>query len=488
MKVFIASFMSETNSFSPIPAGESAFAGGMYFGDATKNSRNIASIPLHVWRDEVEADGGEIVESICAYAGAVGLVSKSFYEKTRDHLLADLTATAPFDIVLLHLHGSMVAHGYDDCEGDIIEKVREIVGGKCIIGVELDLHCALSLSMTDNSDIIITYKENPHIDIEARAKELYPLCKATALGEIKPVMNIQETHVIGTWNSQVEPLASIVRDAKDCEKQEDVLSVSFAHCFAMCDVADSGGKIIAITDDDEEKAERIAKEFAKKIWDARHTAVWTAEEIDKTMSDVLASPNQCIILSDYCDNAGGGAPSDSTFVLQRILDDKISDIANGLYWDPVAVEFCMDAGEGATLDLRIGGKACRQSGDPVDVTVKVMGIIKNASQPFGDASAVLIGDAVWVQAANNVDIVLSSLRQQVFDPELFTQFGIDLSSKKLIIVKSAIHFRAGFSSIASEIRYIRTEGLLGIHYAKIPFKKYIKNYWPKSENLEFNNA
>ena len=105
----------------------------------------------------------------------------------------------PLDGVLLGLHGAMVADGYDDVEGDVIERVRAIVGPNCVIGVELDLHCHLTVKRVRLSDIIILYKEFPHTDVAERAEELVTLVLKTIRGQVKPVMSLYDCRQIGSY-------------------------------------------------------------------------------------------------------------------------------------------------------------------------------------------------------------------------------------------------------------------------------------------------
>jgi microcystin degradation protein MlrC len=85
----------------------------------------------------------------------------------------------PVDAVLLPLHGAMVADGVDagsivdDAEGDVIARVRALVGPDVVIGVHIDLHCHLTQTMLDGSDVIVIYKEYPHTDMADRAHDLY---------------------------------------------------------------------------------------------------------------------------------------------------------------------------------------------------------------------------------------------------------------------------------------------------------------------------
>ena len=146
MKLFMGTLATETNTFSPIPTGRTAFMEERtwFRSDGSRHPPEIGNIPLIAWRRLGEADGHEIVESICTFAQPGGTTVRAVYEELRDMLLADLLAAMPVDVVLLFMHGAMVADGYDDCEGDTLARVRQIVGPDAVIGIELDLHCHLT--------------------------------------------------------------------------------------------------------------------------------------------------------------------------------------------------------------------------------------------------------------------------------------------------------------------------------------------------------
>src|SRR5215470_15818921 len=176
MKVFIAGLDTETNTFAPIPTGRRAFAEGFIaHGDATRLPENYCSAQLHVWRRRAEARGWQVAESLCAFAEPGGTIVRPVYEELRDEILRDLERAMPIDMVILALHGAMVAESYDDCEGDILGRIRAIVGDSVPIGAELDLHCHITPAMCRNADILVAYKEYPHIDIPARAEDLFTL-------------------------------------------------------------------------------------------------------------------------------------------------------------------------------------------------------------------------------------------------------------------------------------------------------------------------
>ncbi len=482
MRIFIAAVVTETNTFSPIPTGEQSYAERLLRrGDATRLTPTGGNVPLIEWRKRGEAEGHEIVESLCAYAAPAGRTLKPAYEKFKAAILEDLRAAMPIDAVLLFMHGAMVAQGYDDCEGDMAAAVRDVVGSNTPIGMELDLHCHLTETMRKACTVIITYKEYPHIDGAERAHEVYALTLAAARGEIRPVMAFADCRMIDMWRTPVEPMKSFVARMAACEGKDGVLSVSFGHGFPWGDVADVGAKMIVITDGDAGKAQRLAAQFAREIFalrDATHTA---HDTVDAAIDAALAAAPGPVVLAEVADNAGGGAPSDSTFVLRRLVDRGVRDAVIGYFWDPIAVRFCAEAGEGAELELRIGGKCGPVSGDPVDLRVRVRRVADGHTQTGLSGGISQIGQAIWV-AADGIDIVLNTTRTQVFHPDGFTKLGIDLASKRIIVVKSTQHFYAGFAPIASDVRYVATAGSIAPNFESIPYTKLTKPYWPKVAN------
>ena len=478
MKLFIAGLDTETNTFSPMQTGLEAFRENLIaYGDGTSKPLNCCSSQMLVWRNAAEERAWEVVESLCAVAEPGGKTTRAVYESFRATILSDLKAAMPVDAVLLALHGACVADGYDDVEGDLLEHVRRLVGPNVPIAAELDLHCHITERMLANATMIATYKEYPHTDIEEVAGQLFRLMERTLAGEVRPRMGVYDCRMISTFHPHRSPLRGIVDRMKAVEGQEGILSVSFGHGFPWGDVEDVGAKMLVVTDDDAEKAARTAEAFGREIFDAREEMRGTYLSIDAALDRAVAATNGPIVLADVSDNAGGGAPGDSTFVLRRIIERGIEDVATCLYWDPIAVRMCREAGEGATLPLRIGGKVGPASGDPLDLTVTIRRIASDITQHFGP-TPLSIGDAVWV-SAGSIDIVLNTVRTQTFHPECMTALGLNPAQKKIVVVKSSNHFRAGFEPIASEILYVGAPGALRPSFEELPFTKLKQPYWPK---------
>jgi len=478
MRIFFANLATETNTFSPIPTGHAAFTEVGYFRrDASLAPANHGSVALIEWRRLAEAEGHEVVESVCAFAQPAGTTLRGVYEALRDDILSDLRAAMPVDVVLMKMHGAMVADGYDDCEGDTLARIRAIVGTAAVIGCELDLHCHLTEEMRSAADAIITSKEYPHIDVAARARELYALCLATRRGDVRPAMAYHDCRMISMWRTTVEPMKSIVARMQAMEGRDGVLSISFGHGFPWGDVPEVGAKMVVITDGDMAKAERIAAEFASELWRLREECFPRHDRIDAGIDAALAVEGP-VVLADVADNAGGGAPSDNTAILARLVARGVTGVVTGCYWDPIAVQFCIEAGEGATFDLRIGGKCGIASGQPVDLHVTVKAIRRAHTQRGLAGGRASLGDSVWVRA-DGIDLVLNSHRSQVFNPDAFTGLGLTLADKRIVVVKSTQHFHAGFAPVAREIRYVAAPGAIGPDFAAIPYTRRTRPYWPR---------
>lgn len=489
MKFFIAQLATETNTFAATPTGRGGFEEcGIYDGDASRKAPDGTGAVMHAYRAMMEADGHQVVEGLCALAEPSGRTVRAVYEELRDRLLAGLRAALPVDAVQLMLHGAMVADGYDDCEGDVLERVRAIVGPDVPVGAELDLHCHFTERMRVSADAIVAFKEYPHTDIAERGRELYRILADTHAGRVRPRTAVFDCRMVGNWPTTREPMQGFVRRMQSFEGQGGVLSVSLGHGFAWGDVREAGARLWVVTDNDMARGAVLAEQLAREFWDLRMLTSRNVLALDAALDEAVglagavASGQETgpVVLADVADNPGGGAPGDSTFILRRLLERGIGNAAIGAFWDLGAIHLCKEAGAGATLDLRIGGKCGPASGQPLDVRVTVRAVLDHHSQ-----SAVAIGGrtqlgaSVWLEGPNGVHIVLASVRGQVFSPEAFTGLGLTLHDKQLVVVKSAIHFHAEFAPVARSLIYVSTPGAIAPDCAAIPYQVRDLDYWPR---------
>jgi microcystin degradation protein MlrC len=482
MRVFSASLATEINTFSPIPTDLSSFKEDFYYPPGTHPAEaHLFSAPLVVARRRAEADGFTLIEGTCTSTQPAGMVSRDAYETLRDEILGQLRAALPVDAVILGLHGAMVAHGYDDCEGDLLARVRAIVGREAVVGAELDPHCHMTDAKVANTDILICFKEFPHTDFTERAEELVTLCLAAARRRIRPVMSVYDCRMIASFPTSRQPMRGFVDKIKSLEGREGVLSISVAHCFPYADVPEVGAKLVVVTDNRPDVGARLAKSLGEELFAMRGKTAPPFEAPDAAITRALANNRrQPVVMADPSDNPGGGAPGDSTVILRRLIERNVEGAAVGPLWDPIAVRFCFAAGEGAKLQLRFGGKTAATSGQPIDAEVTVVKLVRNATQTFA-GSIVSMGDCAAVRLGG-IEVVLISDRTQGFGPDLFGNCGIDPATRRILVVKSTNHFHAGFAPIAADVLYVDSEGPIPRDMRKVPYTRVRRPIWPLDEN------
>jgi microcystin degradation protein MlrC len=483
MRLFYAALALEANTFLPVPTSYRAFVEKLYCppGEHPEKAGHQTGAIATV-RARAKHDGFELIEGSCYAAQPGGSASRAGYERMRDEILGQLKAALPVDGAVFNLHGAMVAHGYDDCEGDFLEHVRALVGPKAVIGVELDPHCHLTKKRCGLADVIVLFKEYPHTDFVERGEEMIDLTLRAIRGEIKPVKSLFDCRVIASFPTTIQPMRGLVDKIKALEGKEHVLSVSIAHCFPYGDVPECSARVLVLTDNAKPHGDRLAEEIGHELIAFREQAAPPPYTVDGAIDFALAQPGGPIVIADTTDNAGGGAPSDNTTFIHRLIARGVQGAAVAPIWDPIAVRLAFDAGEGAKLPFRFGGKIAKASGPPVDADVEVVRCVPNAFQSFSGA-VVGIGDAASIRMGG-VEAVLISTRSQGMGIDLFANLGIDPKSRKMLVVKSNQHFHASFSQIAAQVIYAEGDGPLPRDYRKLPWQKVQRPIWPLDATTE----
>ncbi|MEW9921399.1 MlrC C-terminal domain-containing protein [Marimonas sp. MJW-29] len=238
--------------------------------------------------------------------------------------------------------------------------------------------------------------------------------------------------------------------------------------------------MFAIADGDARVAQEAAERVGMRLQERREALRISWPDIPTALTRAETARARPVVLADMGDNAGGGAPADSTFFLQEILKRGMTEIAHGIFWDPVLVTKCQDDGVGARMRVRLGGKICAEFGKPVDLDVTVRAIRENMTQMLVETE-MPFGTGVWLDA-DGVHLVVSSLRTQNFSPSVYTDLGIDISQMRALIPKSTNHFYQNFERISSRVIHVRSPGTVTPDMTIIPFTKRDGNYWPKVEN------
>lgn len=480
MRLFTAVLGTETNTFAPLPTGLAEFEKiEPTPGGPPDEVRHFFGQIVRAARERAARDGHEVLVGRGGFATPGGLTTRLAYETLRDNLLADLRAALPVDVVALGVHGAMIADGYDDAEGDLIARMREIVGPDVVIGVQLDLHGHLTQLKMTAADILVFYKEYPHTDIYERAVEVVDLAIAAAERKIRPVMAAFDCKLISVFHTSREPSRSFVDRMSALEGEDGVLSISLVHGFPWGDCPELGTKVLVIADGDAAKAAALAEKLGREVIAMRDRTLANYMSPNDVIDEALATKG-CVVVADSADNPGGGAAGDSTFILRRLIERGVESAALGPLWDPGAVALCFAAGEGARLPLRIGGKTSAASGDPLDVDAQVLKLVPRAKMidTFGrgvDAIAQL-GDSAAIRVGG-VEIVLNASRTQAMG-DVFTPLGVDWRGKKIVVVKSSQHFYAAYAPSAEKVLYAETPGSMSMDWSKLPYRKRRADLWP----------
>jgi microcystin degradation protein MlrC len=482
MRIFVGGVATEVNTFSPIFIGMEAFRDSLYAPPGRHPPEpTLCTSPLTEARKRAAAGEFELIEGTTAWTDPGGLINRATYETLRDEVLDQLRAALPVDGVALCLHGAMVAQGYDDPEGDLIARVRALVGPDVPIATGLDPHSHLTTLRVASSNMLVAFKEFPHTDFVERGAEVIDLMVRAIKGEIDPRISVFDCRMIEVFPTSRHPMRAFVDRMSAIERDDPkVLSLSLIHGFMAGDVPEMGTRMMVITDGDPAYGAMLAEKLGREVFAMRGRSMPELLPPDAAVRKAQAAGRRPVVIADVWDNPGGGVAGDSTVLLRSLLAAGVHNAAIATIWDPIAVTHCMVAGEGAEIALRFGAKSAPGCGEPVDATVRVKRLVRDARQTFGTMS-VLMGDCAVIEI-EGIEVILNSLRSQAFERTVFSGVGIDPLAKDILVVKSTNHFHADFARIAAEIIYCEA----GKPYPNDPrtngYRKAPRNIWPIADD------
>src|SRR5262245_53521781 len=302
MKFFFAALFTETNTFSNIPTGRQSFESSCYCrGEDALNAPGVLMVHVQQFATRVAELGAQMEIGLCAVAQPGAPVSQHDYEEMRDALLDDLRRCEGVDAVFLMLHGAMVAQDCLDCEGDVLVRVRQIVGPRVPVMVVLDPHAHLTARMVESADLLMFMKEYPHTDGPQCLDELFRIARELMDGRARPVPAVADCRVIGLWPTQDQPIRGFTDRLRALERRDGILSVSFVHGFPWGDTPDTGSRILVYADEDGVAAQRLADRLADEVWAMREVSQPHLASIDGALDLIEAADGAPIVLADVAD-------------------------------------------------------------------------------------------------------------------------------------------------------------------------------------------
>ncbi|HKG25720.1 MAG TPA: M81 family metallopeptidase [Thermomicrobiales bacterium] len=488
LRIALAGFAHETNTFASKHTGLDEFvAAGLFRGEEVFGLAGTNTVVGGVVDRAASVPDVELVPLLATSAIPGGLVTAEAVETIEGEIQDGLRRTRP-DAVILDLHGAMATELADDGEGTTIRRVRETMGAGTPIVVVLDLHANLSQEMVDLADAVLVYNTYPHVDMAERGAEAVDLAIRIAEGTVRPVSALAKLPLIPPLPRQyshVEPTRSIMERAYAFERLPLVVNVGIAFAFPYADCPYPGMGVVVTTDGDRDLAVRLAEEMKTFIWERREEFRPDVASVEQAVHEAMAEPVGPVVLADLGDNPGGGSACDGTALLWALLDLGASGAAFAVIADREAVDAAFAAGTGARLELSLGGKTDDLHGFPIPVTATVRSLsdgrfVHEGPVDTGRAetlgrTAVLVCDG---RHGNTVEVIVCERRVQPLDAAVFRSQGIEPMARKILVVKSSVHFRGSFTPLASRIIEVDTPGLTGVDFTRFPYRRLPRPIWP----------
>ena len=427
--------------------------------------------------------GFDLVPLMFATTGPLGTITSVTFEKLINEILDKMKNHGPFDGVLLDLHGAAVSEEFEDMDGEITRRVRNLIGSDIPFGINLDMHANVSKEMVKNTDITNIYQTTPHLDADETGYKCAELVYKTSTMEIVPTQHVETppmTINIINHNTNMEPMKSILSESRKLYSDRDVLSVSVAEGYPYSDIKKMGMSFTVITNDNQEKAKNYSKKIAKFAWSKRFEMDSKAPSIEQGLKEAVSTIEKPVVLMDSGDNIGAGSSADSTHILHKARELGISGILQTIY-DPEAVEKCMNK-LGSIITLSVGGKSDKLHGDPIEITGKVTsyfeGEFEDHGRTHGGGKYFDAGDSVSIQTEDENTLILTSKRVGNTSIQLYYSLGIDPLGFPIIIAKGVQSPRPAFEPIASKIIALDTPGVTASGLHNFNFKNIRRPMFP----------
>src|SRR5882724_8899766 len=498
-RIAVGGFLHDTNTFAPTKATYDAFVHGGGWprmevgGDVLETLRRI-NVGLAGFIEAAEAEGWELVPTIFAAATPSAHVTEDAFERIAKVMVDGIASAGPLDAVYLDLHGAMVTEHLDDGEGEILARVRKLIGQEVPLVASLDLHANVTPDMVEHADALIAYRTYPHIDMaetgRAAAKHLALLlntkqCFAKAFRQLPFLIPI-------SWQCTNDQPTKGIYEKLAALESDAVPTLSFAPGFPAADFEGCGPSVFAYGRTQAE-ADAAADQIAALVashendFDGR---IYAPDEGVRHAMELSKSAKKPIIIADTQDNPGAGGDSDTTGMLRALVRNQASRAATGVIYDPQSAKAAHEAGVGATVTLALGGK----SGIPGDAPYQETFVVEKLSDgkfiapgPYfggrdmdmGLSAALRIGD---------IRVVVSSHKAQLADQSMYRYVGIEPTEQAILVNKSSVHFRADFEPIAEKLLICAAPGAMPADPTTLPWTRLRPGIRIKPNGPVFNPA
>lgn len=485
-RILTAEISHETNTFNIHPTDIQQFQERYLLdGPSALTTRGDANTELAGILDIARQYDWDVVHAISAAAGPGGRVT----DRAFDYLCAPLLQAASdmhWDGILLILHGAMVTASHEDGEGEILSRLRAVVGPQLPIAVTLDPHANVSSAMCKLAQILISFTTYPHVDYRATGRRTAELLQRTITGDINPLTLRAHCPMLEETNggrTDIGPMIERHALARAAEARRGIYAVSINGAFPCADIAEVGPTVLVTCDPEVDSALTLATEIADDIWDRRNETLNSYLTVTQAADVALSWAGGAgpLVIADYADNPGAGGYGDSTALLAALLNAQIDHACFGPMVDASAALTLIDTELGDSVTLALGGQSAPEfGGGPIEVTGNVRwrgdGLVV-CSGPMHRGQQRSFGPTAVLRVAG-IDILIVSVPDQMLDLSQFETFGINLQLMNVVALKSMQHFRAAFAPIAGRIIVCDSGALCTVDYASMLYRNVPRPIFP----------
>jgi len=493
MRIFVAGFHHETNTFAPSPADWAAFECGAGYpayarGAAMLEQMRGGALPIGGFAAVARERGWSLLPSVWAGAMPSNRVTADAFDRIAAEIVADLRAAARdgLDGIYLDLHGAAVAEGFDDAEGELLQRLRTVVGAALPIVASLDLHANVTARMLSLASAMTAFRTYPHVDMRetgARAAEL--LAERLGPRAAPSVTQAQRVPFLLPLNAQctlMEPARSVIARLEAIERR-DGIAPSFAMGFSAADFAECGPVVFGHGRDGARvraAVQALHDEIVARRAEWSQPLLEPREAIEAAIA-AAAAADQPVVVADTQDNPGAGGDANTTGLLHALVAARAGTrldgrVAAGLLFDPEAARAAHAAGLGASLNLSLGRAVPTWSGaltdPPLRARARVLALHDGTLALHGPMTAgntARLGPCACVEI-EGVRVLVASAKAQMLDLDLFRFLGVEPAGMKLLVVKSSVHFRAAFAPIAARILVAKAPGPMAADPGDLPWR------------------
>lgn len=458
MRIAFGGLHTECSTYNPVLAREPDFR---ILSDAA-----MLADPYFAWLKEYDA---EFLPTFHARAIAGGPVAASTYQAFKAEVLTRMAKLLPLDGVYLPMHGAMFVEGMEDCEGDFITAVRDLVGPDCLISASYDLHGNVSQRIIDALDMFSTYRTAPHIDVEETMRRAVAMLVRALNTGVKPKLLWAPVPVVlpgERTSTEDEPAKSLYAQLPGVEAPDGIWDASLMVGYVWADEPRATAAAI-MTGTDLPALEAAAKAVAQSYWDAREDFVFGTKvgSIDECVAWALEAKTAPAIIAESGDNPTGGGVGDRAEVLAALLAAKAQGVVFAGIADRPATDAAYAAGVGARLPLRIGA-TLDPSSKIVEAEAEVIFLLEAATPLLREA----------VVRIDGVTLVLTARRRPFHNIADFTRLGLDPKAASILVVKSG-YLSPELAPIANPSLMALSPGVVDQFVERLPrLRKVVKTY------------